>query len=125
MTLTTFSELLLGICRSGVVLQQGTIAPSQIVSATKTNVCYLWNTSKISVPISDLYDAAQAFKGRRIRARDLVDFRPQIFGRARHPCNCTFLFCLLLRLGLAEELQGRGGPKSPFSIFVRNEERAE
>lgn len=96
---------------------------SLITSFTPGKVAYKRGNSTIYVAFEDLYSAYSHFKGSVVTSTDLKTFLPSVFDSAARPaghsCNCTFLFEVLERVGLADELSGRGVRGDPFKVEIR------
>jgi hypothetical protein len=82
------------------------------------NIRYKRNTSLISIPIIEIYNAYREFKGRRCSANDLKEFRPDVFSSKRHGCNCSFFFMVLRAMGLCSEIRRAGNGNSPFCVDI-------
>ena len=87
------------------------------------NVSYVRGRSTIRVAIRDLFSAYSHFRGTWVRSRDLRLYAPLVFdSKARpagHSCNCTFLFMVLHRLGIADPIKGEGKARRPFFTTFR------
>ena len=94
-----------------------------IVSYSETKVKYQRGDSKIEIAFADLYWGYQQIRDAGdagLTTTQLKQLRPAVFdGAAAHGCNCTFLFQGLEKLGLIEEVGGRGVKGSPFIAFAR------
>lgn len=61
-------------------------------------------------------NAYKHFKGVLASPMDLRKFMPTVFdcASAGYSCSCTFFFCLMIKVGLADsDLQGRGVSWTP------------
>lgn len=120
MTVEEFGERLAAALPPGAVRPNLGKGTTTIKGYRRGQVIYQRANSRFSVACADLLDSYQRFQGQRVSCNDLRDYRPHIFdNRARpsgHSCHATFLLIALLELGLAEDLQGSGKPKNPFSV---------
>ena len=95
---------------------------STIVSYSNVGVSYMRRQSIIYVQFADLYGAYQKFKGTRVNSTDLKALAPSVFDSKAdapgHSCNCTFLFLLLQRLGIIQNIYGRGVRGDPYSADI-------
>ena len=85
---------------------RGTTRISRIDDAAITYLRGREKASEIKVKLRDLYMTYDHFRGRRVSCRDLQEFKPAVFGSNARPCNCTFLFHLLERIGVAGPAEG-------------------
>ena len=96
---------------------------SIILSYTEDNVRYKRGSSTISISFRDLFDGYAGAKSGRISTKDLRKANPSVFDPqarpAGHSCNCTFLFMVLLRLGLVTEIHGHGVRGDPFFVILK------
>ena len=123
MKFPTFSKRIVTLCGSTSRLAVQPIAPFDVVEVSHNRIRYRRGSSTITVSLSDFYEAMLHYSGRRVTSVDLRRFRPNVFDSqarpAGHSCNVSVLFTILLLIGLAEELEGRGVRGDPYSVFVR------
>jgi hypothetical protein len=104
----------------GTVFNNPGRGTSEVVKIDVEKIAYLRGGSRFYVRIKDLYAAYLKFKGTRITTQELKEFSPEVFDSAARPaghnCNCTFMFLVLERSGLASELKGSGVRGNPYSI---------
>ena len=102
----------------GTVLPNPGAGTSKIKGYSNAKVSYIRGTSTISISFTDLFTAYTEFSGKEVSSRDLRDYAPQVFDSAARPaghsCNCTFLFVVLTKLGLADGVRGEGKRNQPF-----------
>lgn len=95
---------------------------SKIISYSENGVTYKRRNSAIYVSFEDLFSAYNYFKGLRVTSTDLKDYNHTTFdshtANAGHSCNCTFLFLVLNRIGVVEEIKGRGVRGDPFFVDI-------
>lgn len=108
---------------SGTILSNPGGGRSIISGYSRGRVSYKRGNSTIRVKITDLFAAYSHFRGRRVSSRDLRMFAPHVYDSqarpAGHSCNCTFLFVVLHKLGLAESIEGKGRAYNPFFTTFR------
>lgn len=122
---STFSQAVVALCRSTQQVNVRPITPCQILKASEDAIIYRRGRSRFRVKLSDLFDATEHCRGRRVTASEVRAFRPGVFDSharpAGHSCNIGLLFSLLMLLGIAQELQGRGVRSDPYSVFCKEE----
>jgi len=73
---------------------------------------YIRGKSKISMSFEDIFNTYTTFKGTQVTTNDLKKYNNHFDSKARKPsghnCNCTSLFMILHRIGLAEEIKKFG-----------------
>ena len=96
---------------------------TRILRIDDAAITYRRGKSRIRVDLRDLHMTYDHFRGRRVSCRDLQEFKPAVFDSearpAGHSCNCTFLFHLLERIGVAGPTEGRGCRGDPLWIEIR------
>ena len=106
----------------GTIMKNPGRGTSEVTSYTDTKIAYRRGNSTMYVSLEDLYLAYKKFQGQYVTASDLKSYKPRVFDSsarpAGHSCNCTFLFLLLNRLGLAGDIQGAGKRGNPFGIRI-------
>ena len=106
----------------GTVLKNPGKGTSEVVSFTDTKIAYMRGNSRMYVKYEDLYQAYLKFKGQYVTGSDLRTYKPHVFDSsarpAGHSCNCTFLFLLLGKLGLAGDIEGAGKRGNPFGVRI-------
>jgi hypothetical protein len=124
MNRSIFVNSIVELCRTTPQLVIAPIAVCEILRAEEDAITYRRGKSRFKVKLQDLYDATDHFSGCRVTTSDIKAFRPQVFDSqarpAGHSCHISLLFSILLLLGIAEELQGRGVRGAPYSVFVKN-----
>ena len=119
LTLDEFQSLLKKSVPPGTVLPNPGGGCSKIKGYSEHRVRYIRGKSPFSVNITDLFTAYIKFRGRRVSSRDLRNYAPGVFDSAAlpagHSCNCTFLFVVLTKLGLADGVCGVGKANQPFN----------
>lgn len=123
MTIQKFRQKIVSVISTGDVFENPGGGTSEILSLSEEAIRYKRGKSSISVKFSDLYDAQQRFSGSLTSASDLKKFMPHVFDpKARpagHSCNCTLLFTILGKAGLAGPIVGRGVRGDPFSADIK------
>ncbi len=98
---------------------------SVVQAVSDTEVSYRRGNSTIHVSLRALFDAYWHFRGGRVFSTDLQRFAPSVFDSnarpAGHSCNCTFLFLLLQRLGVINQIQGDGVRGHPYFVDIATE----
>lgn len=101
---------------------------SKITAVTDKRISYIRGSSTISAKLADLYFAYASFQGGTVSSTDLRKFAPAVFDSharpAGHSCNCTFLFGVLKRAGLAGQLSGLGVRGDAYSTVFYDTESA-
>ncbi len=120
-----FIDLANDILFEGSVLENPGGGSSRIERINRERVTYRRENSFITVRWLYLYNAYKHFKGKLVSSTDLKKFAPAVFDSnarpAGHSCNCTFFFCIMIRVGLASGgLQGRGVSGSPFALKLKD-----
>ena len=118
MNVTAFASRVAGLCEGKSALIWTPLAVNKRPAITAGKLRYTRGKSTIRVAIADLFDAYLRFRGRRVNSADLAEFRPQVFDSSQsgHSCNVTLLYCVLLHLHLADQLEGSGRRGSPYSV---------
>ena len=118
MTAAEFASKVREHVKPGDVFDNPGDGTSVVLSITETNFRYQRGKSPISVGIHGLFDAYAHFSGRKVLSSDLKKYAPAVFDSnarpAGHNCNCTMLFMILERLGLAGEIEGTGKKGDSF-----------
>ena len=126
MTLNEFRDRIRRAVTPGSTFQNPGGGTSLVKNLNNERISYIRGSSTISVSLADLFSAYKAFHGKRVSSTDLRKFSPAVFdshGRpAGHSCNCTFLFEVLDRAGLAGDRSGSGVRGNPFSIVFNDSE---
>jgi len=94
---------------------------STIKIITDNKIYYIRGSSTLSLDISAIEGIYDRFKGSICSTSDLKVYNPKIFDSkaSGHSCNCTFLFTILKRLGIAGNIMGEGKRNSPFYIDIK------
>ena len=120
MTLDEFRTRMKKSLPPGTVLQNPGGGTRTIKSYSDRNGS---GVSTIGVAVEALLAVYQHFHGVQVTSRDLKVHAPAVFDSsarpAGHSCNCTFLFMVLERLGLADPIQGDGVSGRPFYTTFR------
>ena len=123
LTLDEFQSLLKESVPPRTILPNPGGGYTKIKGYSKQRVRYVRGKSPISLNITDLFDTYIQFRGRRVSSRDLRNYAPGVFDSAARPaghsCNCTFLFVVLTKLGLADGVSGAGKAHHPFNSTFR------
>ena len=118
LTFDEFRSYLEDALPTGTVIQNPGSGFTTIKAYSARNVRYVRGKSTISIGIADLFSAYTNFRGKQVSSRDLKEYAPHIFDSksrpAGHSCNCTFLFMVLTRLGIADGIRGDGKAHRPF-----------
>jgi hypothetical protein len=108
----------------GMVLKNPGNGTSKITSLSERGISYIRGQNKIYVPFQDLFDTLNYFKGETVTSSDLKTYRPSVFDskamKPGHSCNCTFFFLVLIQLGIASNINGRGVRGNPFFVSIPN-----
>lgn len=121
MNVSAFTSRVAGLCERKSALIWPPLAVNKSPAITAGKLCYKRGKSTIRVAVVDLFDAYLEFRGRRVSSANLTEFRPQVFDSSQsgHSCNITLLYCVLLHLNLADQLEGSGRRGSPYSVRIR------
>ena len=123
LTLDEFQSLLKESVPPGTILPNPGGGYTKIKGYSKQRVRYVRGKSTISLNITDLFDTYIQFRGRGVSSRDLRNYAPGVFDSAARPaghsCNCTFLFVVLTKLGLADGVSGAGKAHHPFNTTLQ------
>lgn len=95
---------------------------SRVIDITSSDfIVYQRKASKIRVNIIELYKVYTYYKGKNVSSSDLKSFKPNIFSTKEngHDCNCSLIFLILNKIGLASEILGRGKRGDPFYVFIK------
>ena len=124
MTLDDFQRTLREANPPGTIIKNPGGGTSKITEFTDDRVSYVRGASTISVKVTDLFAAYDAFRGKRVSSTELRQLAPSVFDSsarpAGHSCNCTFLFGVLERANLSEDFRGEGVRGSPYSVVIRD-----
>ena len=122
MGLSEFTKKIKRTVPVGTIFKNPGKGTSTVTDFTENKISYVRGSSKMYVSIEDLYNAYQRFKGQYITSNDLKLYKSAVFDSsarpAGHSCNCTFLYLLLQKLGLAGDIQGAGKRGNPFGIRI-------
>jgi len=104
----------------GVLISNPGGGTSKIISYSDEKIVYQRGKSKISVSFEKLYKAYFKFRGQKVYTTDLRNYAPDIFDSKNggHSCNATFLFSILILIGLVSEIKGDGKVNHPFYISI-------
>jgi hypothetical protein len=123
LTIDEFQSLLKKSVPPGTIWPNPGGGSTKIKSYSEHQVQYIRGESTISVNIMDLFASYIEFRGKRVSSRDLRNYAPGVFDSAARPaghsCNCTFLFVVLTKLGLADGVRGAGKAHQPFNSTFR------
>ena len=91
---------------------------TKILSYSESNICYQRGNSRIYVGFADLYVAYRSYHGRKVTSSDLKTYAPAVFDSKHngHSCNATFLFQVLVAIGIVKRIQGEGKAGHPFYV---------
>ena len=113
-----FQARMINVLPPGTILDNPGGGKTTIRRYSGGKVSYVRGNSTIRVAIRDLFSAYSKFRGRRVSSSDLRQYAPHVFDSnarpAGHSCNCTFLFTVLSRLGIAGPIQGEGRAYKPY-----------
>ena len=116
----TFTAEVSRLCGDGIELRRPPIAKYDRVSVVAGKVRYTRGHSVMRVALIDLHETLSTFGGRLVGSPELRTFRPHVFdSNARpsgHTCKVGLFFSILLELGLASKLEGKGVRGDPFSV---------
>ena len=109
-----------------LAIQVGTIfdnpgkGTSTVTALSDRGISYLRGRSVIYFSFQDIFDAFEYFNGGKVTSNDLKSYRPIVFDSKAngHSCNCTFLFMLLKKMGIASEIGGQGAKGSPYFVDI-------
>ena len=93
---------------------------STVTALSDRGISYVRGRSVIYFSFQDIFDAFEYFKGSRVSSNDLKSYRRIVFDSKAngHSCNCTFLFMVLKKMGIASEIGGRGVKGSPYFVDI-------
>lgn len=108
-------------------LPEGTVLPnpgggtSTIAWIDENRLCYVRGKSRFYLGLEEMYRTYGHFAGEEVTTGRLKAFSPSVFDSSRrgHSCNCTLLFLVLQRMGLAGTLAGEGKRGAPFGVVFR------
>jgi hypothetical protein len=103
-------------------LPQGAVLPnpgggtSTVLRYTGSSIVYVRGKSSFSVGLQSLYEAFGQFTGESVSTSDLKEYAPRVFDSTHsgHNCNGTFLFMVLKRIGVIDDIRGTGKRGDPF-----------
>lgn len=109
-----------------LALPRDTILPNprsgttRIVKYSGDTLVYQRGESRFYVSLQDLYHAFEHFQGSDVSSRDLREYAPSVFDSKKggHSCNCTMLFLILVAIGIADIIEGRGVAGHPFRVRI-------
>ncbi|GHU00999.1 hypothetical protein FACS1894147_00010 [Spirochaetia bacterium] len=87
-----------------------------IAHTCEGNICYKRKESCISIPITEIYNAYNKYKGGKCTSGNLKTDNPEVFSFKAHVCNCTFLFMVLHEMKLCSEPKREGKGNSQFYV---------
>jgi hypothetical protein len=103
----------------GKVMENPEKGTSTIIAYTqKGNIRYLRGEHCISIPLIEIYNAYQKYRGKQCLSTDLKALNPRVFGAQGHGCNCSFFFMVLREMGLCSEIRRVGNGSSSFCVDV-------
>ena len=118
-----FKQMIYKSIPIGTVLDNPGGGTSTILSYPSEAVSYRRRNSTMYVSLRDLFDEYITIKGRRMSSNDLKVINPSVFDLqarpAGHSCNCTFLFMVLLKIGVVTHIQGHGVRGDPFFVVLK------
>ena len=85
-------------------------------------IYYKRKNSTMSLPIHEFEEICALFSGKKCSTKDLRNYNPAVFDSTKkgHSCNCTFLFCVAIHLGLINgKIQGLGRVGHPFYVVFK------
>lgn len=120
MELCAFKNLIKLKVPAGIVLKNPCKETSTVLSYTDKGIYYRRGKSRIFLTFEDCYETFDQFKDQRVTTLDLKVFRPHIYDskaeKPGHSCNCTMVFLLFKKAGLASIIQGKGVRGNPFYL---------
>jgi len=104
----------------GLIMKNPGSGISTVIWCDEEQICYKRGQARLYVRLHDLYLGYSSHIGRRMSTSDLKSMQPRVFDSNRngHSCHCTFLFLVLHRMGLTEEVQGAGRKGNPFWVSL-------
>ena len=125
MELLPFDEFVDRIARAvpvESVLQNPGGGTTTVLSYSDNVLRYKRGGSSFKVALRSLYEAFQAFRGRRLTSAKLAKFAPRTFDSRSphngHSCNCTTLYLLLREAGFVDQIRGAGVRGNPFYVDI-------
>ena len=84
-------------------------------------VYYIRGKSTMNIKYDDMYDAYNMFKGKNCSTVDMKEYRPEIFDSRSngHNCHITLIFMILIKMGLVEQIDGKGVRNNPFYCKIK------
>jgi len=76
----------------------------------------------MTLPIQEFTNVCNTFSGKKCSTVDLKEYNTAVFDSKKngHSCNCTFVFCMAVQLGLTQGgIFGKGVRGNPFYIVFQ------
>ena len=121
MTKKEFETAISKSVQKGQVFRNPLRGVSTVVEIDFTRVWYKRGKSIISLTIDDMYKAYAKFAGKDASSSDLRVFNPELYDSKQggHSCHCSFLFLVLIAMGLVKGIQGGGVRGNPFWVHIK------
>jgi hypothetical protein len=121
MTKKEFETAILNSIQEGQVFRNPLRGISTIVEINSNRVRYKRGNSIIPLTIGDMYKTYAKYAGKNVSSPDLRTYNPELYDSKQggHSCHCSFLFLVLIAMGLVKGIQGGGVKGNPFWVHIK------
>lgn len=121
MTKKEFEKAIFKSIQEGQVFRNPLRGISTIVEIDSNRVRYKRGKSIISLTIGDMYKAYAKYAGKDASSSDFRAYNPELYDSKQggHSCHCSFLFLVLIAMGLVNGIQGGGVRGNPFWVHIQ------
>lgn len=93
---------------------------TRILKYSGDTLVYERGSSRFYAPLPTLHRALMSNMEGKLSTSDLRQFAPATFDSREggHSCHCTMLLLIVVELGFAQEIEGRGVAGDPFFVSV-------
>lgn len=118
MNYQTFRELMAGKISPGMVFDNPGGGTTIIKGNANNKIAYKRCSSTMYLGIDDMFYAYEKFVGTEVSTSQLKEFKPKAFdsNKSGHNCNCTTFFLIMVEVGLADTIKGKGVRGNPFWV---------
>ncbi len=114
MTFDEFKKRVLTSISVGEIFENPGGGVSIIEFFNDEKIKYIRRKSSITIKLEKLYKAYDHFQGTFVTTKQLKEFDHSFDSEARNPsghsCNCTFGFCVIIKIGLADTISKEKRP---------------
>ncbi len=120
MNIDQFKHKIKQAIQVGTIFENPRKGRSTVTALSDCGISYVRGRSVIYFSFQNIFDAFEYFNGDRATSNDLKSYQPHVFDSNAngHSCNCTFLFMLLKKMGIASEIGGQGVKGSPCFVDI-------